>query len=132
MSYYPPPSIQGIGHGVQLCTQDQIASKTFGGYVDSRGAFQCGYFYRNGSNIRSVWWENDQRINRTIPAGQSPFIFPEQTTHLGFNGCFTEGDFNVPWLTIEAQQNLQRELIAYNNMQPCMPDITKQMAGLSI
>ena len=130
--YCLPPAIQGIGHGVQLCTQDQIDSKTFGGFVDCRGAFHRGFFYRNGSNIRVVDWNNDHRRNRTIPAGQSVFVFPDQTTQLGFNGAFTAGDFNVPWLSIEDQQNLQCELIVYNNMQPSMPDITKQMGGLRI
>ena len=132
MPYCPPPFIQGIGHGVQLCTQDQIASKTFGGFVDRSGAFHCGYFYRNGSNIRAACWENDARRNRTIPAGQSVFVFPHQTTQLGFNGNFTAGNFNFPWFNPNHQQRLQHELIAYNNMQPNMPNFTKQMAGLRI
>ena len=132
MPYCPPPFIQDIGHGVQLCTQDQIASKTFGGFMDRSGAFHFGYFYRNGSNIRVAFWKNDQRWNRTIPARQSVLVFPDQTTQLGFKGAFTTENFNFQWFNTNHQQVLQHELIAYNNMQPSMPDFTKQMAGLPI
>ncbi|XP_078343187.1 uncharacterized protein LOC144628939 [Oculina patagonica] len=132
--YSLPPPIQDIGYGVQFVSQNNIASKTFVCFVDGNGVLCYGFAYKNGSNLRVVSWEDEQRHNRTIPSGQTIIGFPERVTKKGFgNKNFNEADFNFPSFNPIAQQHLQQELMAYNNNQKIEDDnFVKQMAGLNI
>ncbi|KAL9959326.1 hypothetical protein ACROYT_G032640 [Oculina patagonica] len=101
---------------------------------DGNGVLCYGFAYKNGSNLRVVSWEDEQRHNRTIPSGQTIIGFPERVTKKGFgNKNFNEADFNFPSFNPIAQQHLQQELMAYNNNQKIEDDnFVKQMAGLNI
>ncbi len=132
--YSLPPPIQDIGYGVQFVSQNNITSKTLVCFVDGNGVLRYGFAYKNGSNLRVVSWEDEQRHNRTIPSGQSIFAFPELVTQKEFgNKNFNAADFNFPPFTPVAQQQIQQELMAYNNNQKIEDDnFVKQMAGLNI
>ena len=59
------PNIQEIEHGVKLCAQDEIESKTLVCYLDSEG-FHYGFAYKNGTNLRVVCWEGNERDRKSV------------------------------------------------------------------
>lgn len=129
--YLLPPSVQDIGHGIQLSSQGGIESKTFGCYSDAMGIFHYGYIYKNGSNYRVVSWENGQRKNRTVPRWAPIFVFPEVVTPYPFSSPnFSAGDFTFSWLHAKAQLDLQNELIARQKWE--LDNLIYRMAGLSM
>ena len=130
--YYVERScVLDLQRGVPLFNQGRIPSKTFGCYLDAKGTFHKGFIYRNGSNYRAVCWENDQRVNRTVPRWAPVFAFNEETTSHSFGSRnFRARDFNLPWFNPTAQMNLQNTLMAWQKME--MDNLTCEMAKLSM
>jgi len=129
--YVIPPYVQDIGHEVQLFSQGQIASKTFGCYLDATGTLRYGYIYRNGSNYRVASWENGQTVYRTVHRLAPIFVFNEvTTTHPLKSPHFTANDFTFPWFDLRAQMDLQNELMAWKKME--LDNVAIQMAKLSM
>ena len=129
--YVIPPCVQDLGHGVHLFYQGGIPSKTFGCYLEAKGIFRFGYFYRNGSNYRVVCWENGQRVNRTVPRWASIFVFTKVTAPHSFSSPnFSASDFDFIWFDSAAQMNLQKALMAWQRME--MIKLTCEMAKLSM
>ena len=126
--YVIPPCVQDLGHGVQFFYQGGIPTKTFGCYLDAKGIFHCGYFYRNGSNYRVVCWEDSQRVNKTVPRKASIFVFSEVTTPYPFNSPnFGASNFSFTWFDPTAVQNA---LMAWSKME--MDRLIWEMAKLSM
>ena len=128
------PKIQDIGHGVRLCGQGDVASKTLVCFLDKKGAFHFGFGYKGGSNFPVVCWENNIRKNRTVPRGAFIIAFDEETTLKSRTHDFEANDFlfTAEWFDVNAQDNIRDELIALNNRQDKVADLIKRMAGLTI
>ena len=127
-------TIQDIGHGVKLCAQDDVESRTLVCFLDRNQALHFGFGYRKGSNLRVVCWENDNRRNKTVPKGALIIAFNEVITPKAFTLNFTANDFlfTAYWFDVNAQNNVRNELIALYDKQDRVADITERIAGLTI
>ena len=128
------PKIQDIGHGVRLCGQGDVASKTLLCFLDKNEALHFGFGYKNGSNFLVVCWENDVRKNRTVTKGAFVIAFDDETTPKPRNHDFDANDFlfTAQWFDVNAQDNVRDELRALNNKQDKVADLIQRMAGLTI
>lgn len=125
-------NIEELGHGVQLCPQDGIASKTLVCFLDDNGAFHFGFGYKNGSNLRVVCWENGARLNKTTPKADNIIAFHEVTTMKAFGGNFNANDFDFQWFDDAARQNAENELVALRGKQDRISKIVKGTVNLTI
>lgn len=125
------PVIQEIGNGVRLSGQDEIASRTFVCFLDRNLGFHYGFGYKNGSNLRVVCWENNNRRNRTVPKGAFVIAFDQVTTRNAFNAV-NATDFDNPWFGDNEQGNVREELRALNRKQDRVADLIQRIAGLTI
>ena len=129
------PKIQDIGHGVRLCGQGDIASKTLVCFLDKNGALRFGFGYKNGSNFLVVCWENNSRKNRVVTKGAFIIAFDQETTLKSRKHSFDANDFlqfTAGWFDVNAQDNVKDELRALNNKQDKVADLIERMAGLTI
>ena len=127
-------TIQDIGHGVRVCGQYDVASKTLVCFLDRNGAFHFGFGYKNGSNLRVVCWENNIKRNKTVPSGALIIAFDEETTLKAIGRNFNADDFGftADWFSNDAQDNVRDELRSLNRRQDRVADITERLAGLTI
>lgn len=127
------PDIREIGRGVKLCGQDEIASKTLVCFLDRHGRLHYGYGYRNGSNLRVVCWEGNERTNKTVSKGVFIIAFTEETIGVSFNKVNANHFGNVrEWFDDDTQQNVKEELVALNNKKDRVDDLIGRLAGLTI
>ena len=79
-------------------------------------------------------WENNIRWNKTVPKGALILAFDEETTLKAITRHFDENDFlfTADWFNYDTQNNVRDELIALNNRQDRVADLTERIAGLII
>lgn len=105
-----PTSVRDIGHGVRICSQDQIKSKTLVCYLDANEVLHYGFAYPNGSNVCVVCWENNKRRNKTIPRGASIIEFREEVTTKKSKDDFYARDFEFSWLDTAIVKDALKDL----------------------
>lgn len=126
--YLLPLNVLKLGHGIQLSSQGEIESKTFGCYLDNMGGFCYGYVYKNGSNFRVVRWKDGQRINGTVPRSGQMILVSEISTPYSFkSSSFNASHFNFPWIDQTALMNIRNALLEMN-----LDYLNYGMAGLKI
>ena len=128
------PTIEDTEHGVRLSAQDDVQSRTLVCFLDRNQALHFGLGYRNGSNLRVVCWEDNNRTNKTVPKGALIIAFDEETTCKATSHNFNAGDFGftADWFNNDAQGNVRDELISLIRRQDRVADITERLAGLNI
>ena len=124
--------IRDIGHGVRLCDQKNVESKTLVCFLDRNGVLHFGFGYKNGSNFLVVCWEDNGRRNRSVPKGALIIAFVAVVTQNSFRHNFTADDFQFQWLDVNAQNNVRDDLIALKDKEDRVADITARLAGLTI
>ena len=126
------PNTQGIGHGVKLCGQNEIASQTLVCFLDSGEGFHHGFGYKNGSNIRVACWEGNGKQNKTVPSGVSIIAFTEETCGVSFEGV-SEKHFDkvTEWFNDDKQQYVKKDLVALNKKDE-VHDLSGGLADLKI
>ena len=67
--------VHDIGHGVLLCKQDGIESRTLVCFLDRRGVFHHGFGYKNSGTIRVVCWEEEMKKLRSVAEGSFLIAF---------------------------------------------------------
>ena len=117
----------------KLCGQDEIASQTLVCFLDSNKGFHYGFGYKNGSNIRVVCWEGNERQNKTVSSGVFIIAFPKETCGVSFNEV-SEKHFDEvrKWFNDDKQQNVKKELVALNKEKDKVHDLIKKLDGLNI
>ena len=80
--------------------------KTLVCFLDRNQALHFGFGYRNGSNLRVVCWEDNNRRSKTVSKGGLIIAF--------------------------AQDNVRDEVRSLNRRQDRVADITERLAGLNI
>ena len=100
------PTFEDIEHGVRLCAQDDVQSRTLVCFLDRNQALHFGFGHRNGSNLRVVCWEDNNRRSKTVPKGGLIIAF--------------------------AQDNVRDEVRSLNRRQDRVADITERLAVLTI
>ena len=93
-----------------MLSQNYIQSRTLVCFLDSSGNLHDGFAYRNGSNLRVVCWQNNERTNRTVPKGNLVIAFKECQTPESFGHYFGPNDFNMPWFDTTARGIVKEEL----------------------
>lgn len=127
------PDIRVIGRGVKLCGQREIASGTLVCFLDRRGGFHYGFGYRNGSNLRVVFCEGDNRTNKTVSKGVFIIAFTGVTIGVSFNEVNADHFVDVRgWFVDDMQENVKEELMALNDKQDRVDDLIGRLAGLTI
>lgn len=123
---------QGIGRGVKLCGQNEIASQTLVCFLDSGKGFHYGFGYKNGSNNRVACWEGNERQNKTVPSGVSIIAFTKETCGVSFEKV-SEKHFEkvTKWFNDDKQQNVKNDLVALNKKDK-VHDLSGGLADLKI
>ena len=108
--------------------------KTLVCFLDRNQALHFGLGYRNGSNLRVVCWEDNNRTNKTVPKGALIIAFDEETTWKAISRNFNADDFGftADWFNNDAQDNVRDELISLTRRQDRFADITERLADLTI
>jgi len=127
-------NVQDFGHGVMLAKQDDIDSKTRVCFSDKRGAFHFGYGYKCGESLRGVFWEEEAKKFRTVPAGSSVIAFTGISTWKNLNAKkFQGGDFLFKdWFDDEKKRAVVKELQALIRKEEMISDAVDLLARLNI
>ena len=127
------PNTQGTERGVKLCGQDEIASQTLVCFLDSDEGFHYGFGYKNGSNIRVVCWEGNERQNKTVSSGVFIIVFLKETCGVSFKDVSAEHFEEVrKWFNDDKQKNVKKELVALKKKKDEVHDVIGGLADLTI
>lgn len=127
-------SVQDIGHGVMLCKQDDIESKTLVCFLDKRGVLHHGYGYKCGGNLRVVCWEEEAKKLRSVSDGSFLIAFTGIRTWKQFDAeNFQSGDFLFKdWFDDEKKRAVEDELLWVIKKEEMICDAVDLLARLNI
>ena len=127
------PGLRDLEFEGRISRPEAVKSKTFVCFLDNSSHFHYGFLFRNGSNWLVVCWENNEKTNKTVPAGECLIAFQELQTGNGREGVSREDFERVSWLDDAARTIIKEELQDFrSHKQKKLNSIFHRLAQLHI